>query len=447
MPPAPPAPLSRLEKLAYGCGDMASNLFYQVFNMFLLYYYTDVVGLAAASVGTMFLITRFVDAFKSPLMGLLADRTQTRWGKFRPYLLWGAVPYGIAGYLVFLNPDFSHDGKVIYAYASYILVTVAYAVVNVPYAALMGVMSSDSAERTSLSSFRFAFAFGGGLIVTSSLLPLKNLLGHGDDLAGYRLTIAIFAVLAVVLLWCTFRFTKERVQPLPAANVSIAGDFGMLVKSKPWLVLFVVAVGTLSMTAVRNAGTLYYFKYYMGGEGKAGWFLTTGMLGQLIGCLLSPLVLRYGSRERVLRVLLALVVPLLAVMFWLPPNAFIAAMVLQFIVSLLMGPKPVIVWSMYADVADFGEWKFRRRATGLIFAAANFANGIGLALGGAMGGWMLHYIGFVANQVQTPGALLGIRLMVSVIPAALAAMSFLALFWYPLSDASVRTISWVLKRR
>lgn len=140
-------------------------------------------------------------------MGLLADRTQTHWGKFRPYLLWGAVPYGITGYLVFLNPNFSHDGKVIYAYVSYILVTVAYAVVNVPYAALMGVMSSDTAKRTSLASFRFAFAFGGGLIVTSTLLPLKNLLGHGDDLTGYRLTIAIFAVLAVGLLWCTFRFT------------------------------------------------------------------------------------------------------------------------------------------------------------------------------------------------------------------------------------------------
>lgn len=448
MPPTPSAAISRLEKLAYGCGDMASNLFYQVFNMFLLYYYTDVVGLAAASVGTMFLVTRFVDAFKSPLLGLLADRTQTRWGKFRPYLLWGAIPYGITGYLVFLNPNFSHEGKVIYAYVSYILVTLAYAVINVPYAALMGVMSSDTTERISLASFRFAFAFGGGLIVTSTLLPLKNLLGHGDDLLGYRLTIAIFAVLAVGLLWCTFRFTKERVEPLPAAaNVSVTGDIGKLVRSKPWLVLFIVAVGTLSMVAVRNAGTIYYFKYYMGSENKAGWCLTTGMVGQLIGCLLAPLVLRLGSKERVLRVLIALVVPLLAAMFWLPPHAFSTVLVLQFLVSLLMGPKPVIVWSMYADTADYGEWKFRRRTTGLVFAAANFANGIGLALGGAMGGWMLHRIGFVANQVQTHDSLIGIRMMFSLIPATFAAVSFLALFWYPLSDIRVRAIGRALRRR
>ncbi len=441
-----PGLITRREKLAYGCGDMASNLFYQVFNMFLLYYYTDVVGLAAASVGTMFLVTRFVDAFKSPLVGLLADRTTTRWGKFRPYLLWGAIPYGIAGYLVFLNPAFSVGGKLVYAYVSYLVVTMAYAIVNVPYAALMGVMSSDSSERTSLASYRFAFAFSGGLIVTSTLLPLKNLLGQGNDLTGYRLTIGIFAVLAVALLWCTFRFTRERVQPTKEDKGSVGGDIRSLVKNRPWLILFVVAVGTLSMVAVRNAATIYYLKYYMGSEGKASWCLTIGMLGQLIGCLLTRSVLRLGSKEKVLRVLIAMVVPLLAAMYWLPSHAFGAVLVLQFLVALLMGPKPVIVWSMYADAADYGEWKFGRRTTGLVFAAANFANGIGLALGGALGGWMLSSVGFLANSAQTPEALVGIRLMFSVIPAGLAAISFAALFWYPLSDERVRTISKNLRR-
>ncbi len=442
------APITLREKLAYGCGDMAANLFYQVFNLYLLFYYTDIVGFPAATIGTMFLITRFIDAFKNPFMGLLADRTNTRWGKFRPYLLWGAVPYGIAGYLVFLNPDFSPTGRLVYAYASYLFVTLAYAVVNVPYGALMGVMSPVSKERTALASYRFTFAFGGGLLVTSTLLPLKNWLGAGDDLLGYRLTMALFAVLAIVLIGCTFAFTRERVQSTPEARpASVGADLRALLRNRPWLVLFAVAVGTLSMVAIRNASTIYYFKYYVGDESKSTFMLSLGMVAQLVGCLLARPLLRLGSKDTILKLLLAAVAPLLALQFFLPPDSYDAVLVLHGLVSLLMGPTAVIVWSMYADTADYGERQNGRRTTGLIFAAANFANGVGLALGGALGGWMLTAYGFVANAVQTETSLLGIRLMFGLVPAGFAVFSVLALLFYPLSDSRVAEISAELEQQ
>ena len=218
-------PLSFREKAGYGLGDTASNFFFQVFNIFLLYYYTDIFGLAPAAVATMFLVTKVIDAISDPAMGMIADRTNTKWGKFRPYILWGAVPYGLCGYLMFANPDLSDSGKLIYAYVTYSLMMLAYTAINVPYSALMGVISPSSIERTKVASYRFIGAFVAGWVVGTFVTPLKNILGGGDEALGFQLTMIIFAVISIAMFWITFATTKERVQPIPVKS-NIWKDLG-----------------------------------------------------------------------------------------------------------------------------------------------------------------------------------------------------------------------------
>jgi len=225
--------LSVQEKIAYGLGDTASNFFFHTFNLFLLYYYTDVIGLPAAAVGTMFLVTRMLDAFADPAMGLIADRTNSRWGKFRPYLLWGALPYGLIGYAIFANPVLDLSGKLIYAYATYTLMMLAYTVVNIPYSAMMGVMSASSEERTSLSSYRFVCAFGGQLLIGALVIPMVKHLGHGDEATGFARTIAVFAAISIGMFLYTFSQTKERVTVQVETGVSIRQDVRLLLRNRP----------------------------------------------------------------------------------------------------------------------------------------------------------------------------------------------------------------------
>ena len=215
----------------------ASNFFFQTFNIFLLYYYTDVFGISAAAVGTMFFVSKLWDAFNDPMMGAIADRTNTRWGKFRPYLLWMAIPYGVIGFLMFAGPDFDESGKLIYAWITYTLMMMFYTAINVPYSALMGVMTPSSSERTILSSFRFVGAFGGGLLISMLVRPMVQYFGVEDESQGFRITMAIFAVVSISLFWFTFASTKERVQTVEPENVSLKNDFKFLLANKPWLVL------------------------------------------------------------------------------------------------------------------------------------------------------------------------------------------------------------------
>ena len=235
------APLKFSEKLGYGLGDTASNFFFQVFNIFLLYYYTDIFGLSPAAVGTMFIVTKIVDAVSDPAMGLIADRTNTRWGKFRPYLLWAAIPYGALGYAMFANPDLSNTGKLVYAYATYTLMMLAYTAINIPYSALMGVISSSSAERTKVSSYRFICAFAAAWLIGTFVTPLKNILGGENEANGFRLTMLIFAVISIALFWVTFATTKERVVA-EKKDSRLKDDFNALIANGPWIALFMAAI-------------------------------------------------------------------------------------------------------------------------------------------------------------------------------------------------------------
>jgi GPH family glycoside/pentoside/hexuronide:cation symporter len=442
------------EKLGYGLGDTASNFFFQVFNIFLLYYYTDVFGLNSAAVGLMFIVTKVVDAISDPVMGLVADRTNTRWGKFRPYLLWGAIPYGILGYAMFAGPDFSEAGKLIYAYATYTLMMLAYTVINVPYSALMGVISPNSLERTSVSSFRFICAFSAAWLVGTFVTPLKNILGGGDEALGFQLTMMIFAVISIALFWVTFATTRERVKPMQEQS-SLKLDFNAMLGNGPWMALFFCAIFTLMNVAVRNGAIMYYFKYYVGDDGtpifmifdKTAVFMSLGLFTMVAGIACTKWLAERFDKRSLLMLLSLLNAISMAVFFVIPPEQYLLMVVVNCLGTFIIGPTPALVWAMYADTADYGEWRSGRRTTALVFSALQFAQKLGLAVGAGLSGFILSLFGFVANQAQSELSITGIRLMFSVFPAALATAGVVAVFFYPLKDTKVAEIEKELQAR
>ena len=436
------------EKLGYGLGDTASNFFFQTFTIFLLYYYTDVFGISAAAVGTLLLVSRLWDAVNDPAMGIIADRTESRYGKFRPYLLWVAVPYGAMGYLMFAGPELSDMGKLVYAYVTYTLMMMLYTAINVPYSALMGVMTPNSQQRTVLSSFRFVGAFGGGLLISMLVRPLVGYFGAEDEATGFQITMAIFAVASIALFWVTFATTKERVKVVDSERISLKNDLKFLVQNRPWVVLCFAAIFTLTSIALRSAVTVHFFKYYVGDDGGAVlWFfdlttifLTSGMLALIIGVACTSLLTRYFDKKPLLIALSAGNAACSLALFFVPSDQFALMMGINILASLFSGPTAPLVWAMYADVADYGTWKFGRRTTALVFSASMFAQKFGLAIGAGLSGWLLGLFGYVANVEQTDTALMGIRLLFTVLPATVALLNVLVLFFYRLSDAQVREI-------
>jgi GPH family glycoside/pentoside/hexuronide:cation symporter len=408
------------EKIGYAAGDTASCLYWQTFSMFLMIFYTDTFGLTPAAVGTMFLISRFWDAAIDPVMGVIADRTETRFGKFRPWILWGIVPFMISGVALFLTPDFSPTGKLIYAYVTYTLVMMIYTVVNVPYGALLGVISPYSEDRTTLASFRFIGAFVGNIIVQGTLLYLVATLGRGNDRVGYPLAMAVFALLAGGLFFFTFAATKERVRPL-VAPTSIRRDVQDLLRNRPWLMLCLMGLATLVYISVRNGATLYYFKYYVGDQDAAAPFLVAGTVFSIIGAFLTPQLTRLCGGKKPAFIILTLVCTAsMSAFYFLRPTDRVLLYACNIVQSVPNAALFPLIWSMYADTADYGEWKNGRRATGLVFSAATFAQKMGWAVGGALAGFLLNLVGFVANVAQSASSLGGIRHMMSTIPAAIS---------------------------
>jgi GPH family glycoside/pentoside/hexuronide:cation symporter len=442
------------EKLGYGLGDTASNFFFQVFNIFLLYYYTDVFGIEPALVGVMFIVTKVVDAVSDPVVGLIADRTNTRWGKFRPYLLWGAIPYGLFGYAMFAGPELSDSGKLIYAYATYTLMMLAYTFINIPYSALMGVMSSSSLERTSIASYRFVCAFSAAWLVGTFVTPLKTILGGGDEALGFRLTMMIFAVISIALFWVTFATTRERVKPLQD-KPSLKLDFKAMLGNGPWMALFFAAIFTLMNVAVRNGAIMYYFKYYVGDDGtpiflifdKTAVFMSLGLFVMIAGIACTKALASRFDKRNLLIVLSLLNALALAAFFVIPPDQYWLMVLVNAVGTFIVGPTPALVWAMYADTADYGEWKSGRRTTGLVFSALQFAQKLGLAVGAGLSGIILSLFGFVANEAQSDLSITGIRLMFSIFPAALALSGVIAIYFYPLKDKKMKEIEAELNQR
>lgn len=448
-------PLKFNEKLGYGFGDMASNFFFHTFNLFLLYYYTDVVGLAPAAVGTMFFVVRLFDSFNDPIMGVIADRTETKYGKYRPWLLWMAIPYGLCGVAMFLGPDLSEKGKLVYAYITYASMLVMYTAINIPYSALMGVITPDTRERTVVSSYRFFCAFGGQLLIGFSALPIIKLLGGENEQLGFRLTMGLFAFISIGLFWYTFFATRERVKPPPTQQKNLKQDLVELFGNLPWVILFLAAIFNLANIALRNAVTIHFIKYVVGSDGEPYlWFLdqttlffTLGSICMILGVVSTKYLNQHYDKRTLLLVLYTLNAIILGIFFVIPPDQYLLMLVINSLGNLVAGPTVVMVWAMYGDVADYGEWKFGRRATGLVFSGALFAMKFGLTVGGTLSGWFLGWFGFVANEVQSEQSLLGIRLLFSIFPMIFALANALMIYFYPLRDKQMLEIEAEMEKR
>jgi GPH family glycoside/pentoside/hexuronide:cation symporter len=451
---APDQKLSVVEKAGYAAGDVASNLYFQTFLYFILIYYTDVVGLSAGAVATMFAVSRLWDAVNDPVMGAVADRTNTRWGRFRPYLVWVAVPFAALGFLAFTTPDFDATGKLIYAYITYNLLMMAYTAINVPYAALMGVITPNSLERTSLASYRFVGVFIAALIVQGLSLHLVRYFGQGDQARGWQMTMATLGVVAVALFFTTFATTRERVAPAPRQESDVRGDLKVLFANKPWLLIGGATLFQLGFIAVRSASIAYYFKYYVqdqvlpvvGGaspvsfETLASTFMVSGGLVTIGATMLTPWFARWFGKGTAYVGFLALSVVAQALFFFASPENVLVMFALNILVSFAWGPVSALQWSMYTDAADHLEWTTGRRLTGLLMAASLFALKIGLAIGGWFVGGVLAYAGYVANQAQTGDALAAIRLLMSLYPAAFGAIGVVLMLFYPLTNRKMAEI-------
>jgi GPH family glycoside/pentoside/hexuronide:cation symporter len=464
--------LSMREKFSYGFGDLASCLYWQTISTYLLIFYTDIFGITALAAGTMLGISRFSDAFFDPVIGMLSDRTKSRWGKFRPFLLWGCVPMAIAGFLTFTVPDLGDKGKLIWAYLTFNAMMLIYTTVNIPYTAMLGVLSPNPDERTALSSIKFVGAFAGGIIVSATLLPMAKVggwLGATTVQQGWHLAFIIYGIASVIFFLIVFFNTKERVLPPRAQKTSYGKDLNDLVTNGPWVVLLVTTITFILFVALRGNVTAHYFKYYVGSQmitlpsflPKAiagtqvwGWesivsaFNTSTQVFSLVGVMLVPFFARMVGRRTAFILLFMVAILSTASFYVLKPDQLLLIYCINAIGSLTGGPLSALLWAMFADTADYAEWKTGRRATGLIFSASIFATKQGWGISAGFTGVLISALGFVANQAQTPGSLHGLVELMSIFPAALGVLSLLLVaFLYPLNEKKMSAIAADLKVR
>lgn len=440
-PPAADEALRKREYIGYALGDTASNFFFQTFNIFLTYYYIDVWGIPATALLWLIPLVRAFGAFDDVIMGLIADRTNTRWGKFRPYLLFGAVPYGICGYLMFAGPDFGPTGKIIYAAVTYALMMVSYTVINVPYSAMLGVISPSPRTRTVASTWRFVGAFGAALLISLFVRPLVEFLGAGNETRGFQLTMAIFAVVSVALILITFATTKERVTPPPQQKTNVREELRELFRNWPWVMLLVTSIFSNAFSALRSGSTIFYFKYVQGYDSTAVFwgldhttlFLTSGALGLVLGTLcLGPIARKIDKKYYAAGLSLTTGLCFLA-FFFIPNGQFGLMVAVNMLAQFCAGPTSALTWALYGDVADYGEVKYGRRSTGLIYSASLFSIKTGILIGGFLVPLFLARFGYEKGAAtQTANALLGITLAFSLAPALFALLKAGALMIYPL---------------
>lgn len=462
------------EKIGYGFGDMASSMFWKIFGMYSLFFYTDVFGISAAAAGTMFLIARLWDSFFDLFVGIMADRTRTRWGRYRPYLLWFAIPFSVMGVITFFVPDFGATGKLIYAYVTYSLMMIVYSLINVPYASLLGVMSSDPQERNILSSYRMAFAFIGSFITFMLLQPLVDFFGktfgenpmlQAQELAeqgistspiGWTLGVASIGVLCAIFFFLCFSWTRERVVQIEEEeNVSVKQDLKILFRNSPWWILVVTGLAALLFNAVRDGVAIYYFRDYVQFHYTmpfTGWDMATiyfliGQVANLVGVILAPkLSSKYGKKRTYM--LAMLIAGALSVVFFFVPNNIGLILLLQTLISLCAGYVLPLLWSMFADIVDYQELKTNRRASGLIFSSSSMSQKLGWALGAALTGWILFLFNYNPEIAkQSMETILGEKLMISIFPAVCCVLAIIGMTFYPLNEKRVKEITEELEAR
>ena len=450
------------EKFAYGFGDLASVLYWQTFMLYFTYFYTDVVMLAPAAAATMFLLSRIWDGVNDPMMGIVADRTKTRWGKFRPYLLWLCVPFAVAGVFTFTVPDFDPTGKLIYAYVTFFIIMMLYTAINIPYTALLGVISPDSNERTSVSSFKFLFAFAAGIIVSATLLPMVQYFGEGNEAKGWQMSFIIYGAMAIVFFLIAFMGTKERVQPPKSQKASVKKDLYELVTNVPWLILLAATITFILFVAVRSSVTVHYFKYVVGtqelsipffGTGTydfnilASAYNTVGQISSFLGVLMVGWFARLLGKKKAFYYIFSIAIFSTGILYFLSPEQLGLIFFFQITGSITGGPLSVLLWAMYADTADYAEWKRGRRATGLIFSASTMSQKFGWAFGSYVALTLMSQVGFQPNVAQSLDSLDGLIALFSVIPAGFGLLATAILFFYPLNDKKVDEITSDLQQR
>lgn len=481
--------LSFREKLGYGLGDTACHFAWDMAGMFLFFYFTDVYGISAAMAGTIMLVARVWDAVSDPLIGIISDRTNTKFGKFRPYMVWFAVPLGISLVLLFTTPDFDESGKIIWATIMYLLLSTTYTAVNLPYSALSGVMTDDSAERTELNQYRFFLGFIGMFIVSFTMIFKNNLImndvllyaqsvnlpqealafiqehnwgearlldssGGLKDIivqherSAFQFIAIIMAILGTILLFISFFLTKERIKPPTSQKSNLVEDLKNVFGVQAWLILFVLGIITFVLINIQGAVINQYFKYYVGNENGATLLYTATTVSLIIGVLLAgPLTKRFEKRNVYL--VCSAISGLLTMALYLPgKDDFYMLHTINILSKLAIAPTIPLLWSMIADTADFSEWKNRRRATGLFFSATTFAQKIGGGIAVGLAGWLLTIANYDGEAIQqTAESIEAIKLSFSVIPGALYLVTALLLFWYKLDDNQVEKIKLELTQR
>ena len=452
------------EKIGYGFGDMSSSMFWKLFSYFLPFFYSNVFGLSLADAGVLMLVTRIWDAVSDPMMGIIADRTKTRWGKYRPYLLFFALPFAVSGILLFTTPE---NGKTLWAYVTYILMMTVYTGINVPYGSLLNVMTADSDEKSVLSSYRMFFAYGGSFIALFAWEPLCNMFDKARvvsaDAAGglasistspeaWQKTMIIIASFCFILFILSFLLTKEHVRS--ESTVSIGQDLKLLLKNKPWWLLIGAALASNLFNTVRGTTTAYFFSDYILKTVEmapqwaflvsAGIFLSIGEIANMAGVVIAVPMSKHLGKKTTYIVSMAALIFLSIAFFFLPATTggYWAMLFFQIVISTFTGIISPLVWSMYADVADYSELKDGTASTGLIFSSASMAQKFGGAFGGSAVMWLLAAFGYntVAGAVQTETAILGLRILMSWMPALVAALSIIVVWFYPLTKKKMEGV-------
>ncbi len=464
--------ISFKEKIGFSLGDAAANFIFQTIMLLQLSFYTNTFGISATAIAVLFLVGRLVGAVADPIMGVIADRTNTRWGKFRPWILWTAVPFGIFGFLAFLTPDIGQNAKVVYAFVTYILLMLVYSANNIPYSALGGVITGDQKQRNSLFSVRFVFVVLAQIAILGFAQPMVNHFGQGDSSKGYMITMGIFSALALIFFLLTFSWTKERIKPRPEQKQSLKQDISDLMHNGPWVIMFLVFVMMFIFLSLRNGMLLFYFQYYLdipsmttfmnnlnnslfgfldmiglAGENAVpadSVFGITNIIGQLaaiVGIAVSNTMVKHLGKRNVFIVGLVMALVFAAMFYIIPPSSMTMVLLLQIFFNFSWGITMPVPWAMMADVADYSDWKYSRRSTATVFAGVVIGLKVGLAIGGAISSMLLKWYGYVAPAKsawveQTPQAVEGIRLSTSIYPSIAVVIIIGLLFFYQINKTT-----------
>ena len=422
--------LTPAQRVGYGIGDLGINLYFISAMTFLLYFYTDVLGLSAAAAGGVFLVARVVDAVTDPMMGMIAERTRSRWGRLRPYILFGAIPMGAIAVLTFTVPDLDESGRLWWAYGTYIAFGIAYTVIGIPYSAMTASLTRDHHERTLLSTIRMAFAFFGGYLVSVGMMPMVGL--FDTPAQGFQMTMVVFALIATVLLCLTFAGTEERVQPPADQQLSIADSLRAVFFNPPLLVVMVLFTGGMLSFTVRQTVTVYFFKYNLGREDLVPLFFGITLPIMFVGLLAVPkLAARFGKAGGI--IIGALVTIASSIGMYLTPYDQVPV-IFFFACVMALGGTPIAVlgWAMIPDTVEYAQWRFGLRADGAVFSFASFFQKLAKALGGAGVAGVMALAGYVANTEQTPESLAAIHTLMTLAPGAIMLVMIAAAYFYRL---------------